>query len=68
MQSFRAFLLGEGEFMKKKTQIQYMTDTEKRAYIARLNRQTRIISIAAIIFGVLAILIQLAMIIQAVWF
>ena len=54
--------------MKKKANQAEMTYEEKKAYIARLNRQTRIMSIAAIVFGVLALLIQLAMLIRMIWF
>lgn len=54
--------------MKKKANQVGMTYEEKKAYIARLNRRTRIMSIAAIVFGVLALLIQLVMLIRMIWF
>ena len=54
--------------MKKKVDISKMTDEEFEEYVARLNRQTMVINRVTLVVLALTTLIQLLMIVRAVWF
>lgn len=57
-----------GEGVKKKVDISKMTDEEFEEYVARLNRQTMVINRVTLVVLALTTLIQLLMIVRAVWF